>query len=241
LILENDKDAADTYKEWLLALRKRTDVVHFFEKTRAYEYAIQNKVDLFIIDTGPEGSDPEGYEFAERLRKSNTYEMSFIILTSPDTDKKQVAYEGLKCHHYFVKPVEKEEFDRVMSKVLRYRITEEENRRLLFDAKDGAATRLYREQIFWVEINKKVVTVNGRKKELVKLQAHQYPLERLEKKLGDRFMRIRQNLIVNKDYVQSVDYTRRIVKISTGDMPACVNMVFRMGNTYVEKVRLEWE
>jgi len=203
----------------------------------AFEHAMQNKIDLFILSDIRDGDNP-GYELAQKLRRTRLYEMAFIVLTSADQGKENQAYRAVKCYHYFAEPVEEDEFKEILSKLFKYRIKDSRNTYIKLDH-NNKTNRLRLDNIVWVKIEEKNVIVYGKKGVLLIVGAHNYSLDDLEEMLGEEFMRIRQSIIVNKEYIHCVDYTNKLVHLSVSRRDVS-DLVFKMGVTYIKRVREQW-
>ena len=236
LILERDKDKAGKYMKWISEVKKKLHTVHFTDEEQAYAYAMVNKVDLFILSDSAEGS--AGYDLAEKLRKTKRFDMTFIVLISDGANRELEAYRALKCYHYFTEPVEQEEFKAVLSKPFKYRIEESRNAYIKLNH-SNKTSRVKLDNLVWLKIEEKGITMHGKKAILLTVGAHNYALDDLEEILGDGFMRIRQSIIVNKEYIHCVDYTNQLVHLSVSNRHKS-DIVLKMGVTYVKKVKEQW-
>jgi len=238
LISGNNKENASRYKEWIWAIKKGVDIVHFGSEAETYAYAIENKVDLFILGDSIAG-DGSNYNLASKLRGAKSHEMTAIVLISSESDKKQSAYEDLKCYHYFSEPVEEDEFKRILSKPLNYQNKGDKEDYIKLNYRNST-TKVSLDSIVWAEIDNKDIILHGKKSVLMKVSAYHYPLEQLEKILGDGFMRVQQSVVVNEDYIHRVDYTRKLVHVITSKRAINNEVVFRIGSTYVKSVKEQW-
>ena len=238
LILEKDSRTANMYEMWIEELQRKINVQYFSDEAEAYEYAISNRVDLFIL--GDRGSmDMYGYNFADKLRASRVHEMAFIIFVSSEPANKHLAYEDLKCYHYFTEPVNKHEFKRILTKCLKYQITNTKKEYIkLYHNK--ATTKVPLDKIVWLEIVNKHITLHSKESVLMQVSSYHYPLEELERLLGEGFVRIHQSIIINKDYIDSVDYANKMVHVTRSKRSPVGEVQFKMGITYIKKVKEQW-
>ena len=238
LILEKSNETADMYEMWAEELQRKTNILHFSDADEAYEYAMGNKVDLFIIgDRG--GMDMFGYNFADKLRASKVHEMAFIVFISPEPANKRLAYEDLKCYHYFTEPIKKSEFKKILSKCLRYSITNTKKEYIKLYHK-RATTKIPLDKIVWVEIVNKHIILHSKESVLMQVSSYHYPLEELERLLGEGFVRVHQSVIINTDYIDCVDYANKLVHVTRSKRSAVGEVQFKMGITYIKKVKEQW-
>jgi len=180
-----------------------------------------------------------GYNFADKLRASRIHEMAFIVFVSSEPANKHLAYEDLKCYHYFTEPINKHEFKRIISKCLKYQITNIKKEYIkLYHNK--ATSKVPLDKIVWAEIDNKHITLHSKESTLMKVSSYHYPLEELEKVLGDGFMRIHQSVIVNMDYIDCVDYATKTVHVTRSKRASGGEVQFKMGITYIKKVKEQW-
>ena len=228
LILEDDNLTAEMLKRLILEIDKDANVMHCASENEAYELAINNKVSLFIIDVNlMEGGS--GYDFAERIRGVEAYEMTFIIFITSVAEKKSIAYENVHCYEYLIKPIDENALKKTLARILSYKITKDD---IKIPLSKNRRTYIFRpSDIAWVEVGFRDVLVYEPDGEVCKFPSYKYPLEKLHEMLGKGFIRIQKSMLVNKEYVKSVDYTKELLYLDKIEKP------LKMGKKYIGSVK----
>ena len=240
LILDKNKEDVTKYQKWIWEIKKKVDVVHFDNAKDALQCAQDRQIDLFLLS----GSDGDGLQVARSLRQTRTYAMTFIVFISsgadnPDRELEELhCYRDLKCMHYFSDEVDETGFKKVFLKPLRYHIKETKKDYIKLFSRDEY-TRIHLDKVIWVEIEAKNITIYGKHSALLTVSANHYTLDRLEEALGEDFMRIQQSVIVSKDHVSRVNIIKRQVHVIPSNRSAN-EIVFKIGSTYVGKVKEQW-
>jgi len=105
---------------------------------------------------------------------------------------------------------------------------------------NNTTTKIALDKVVWVEIDNKDIILYSKEAVLIKVSAYHYPLEELEALLGIGFVRIHQSVIVNKEHIHCVDYTNRLVHVIRSKRSAAGKVSFKLGITYVRKVKEQW-
>lgn len=228
LILEDDSTTADMLKRIITEINEEINIVHFSNEGKAYEYAVKNTVNLFILDVNLDDGG-SGYNFAERIRKLNQYEMTFIIFVTAVAGKKYLALEHLHCYEYMVKPINEEKLKNSLEKVMKYKIVNHNASIALHKGRRSYIIKLI--DIAWVEVNFRAVTIHRPDNKTYSFPSYKYTLERFQEMPNNNFVRIQKSMLVNKDYIESVDYAKELVFLSTTEAP------LRLGKRYIDRIR----
>jgi len=227
------------YKQLLLEIDSSISITQFTGEDGIDEYVQKNRVDIFIINTILEGEDSgSGYRFAQRLRKEKDYAMAFIIFITTEVDKKLPAYEDIGCYKFFSKPVKRNKLKEALRTIMGFDIVKRENT-ILEVAQKNKAFKLPFKDIVYVDIDKKEIYVHGINGAILfQVSSYRYPLSKIAEKLGTKsFMRIHNSTIVNKSYIDYVDYSAKIVMLK--DVGASKSAL-DIGGSYIEKIKEEW-
>ena len=112
----------DDAPELLLLLRKLVARMGYQVETasgavEALEILSEKKVDLLLTDWSMPGMD--GGELIATIKRDNRLcEIPIIVLTGHDTDTERKAAESVGCDRFLVKPVMRDELQRVINKLL---------------------------------------------------------------------------------------------------------------------------
>lgn len=123
------------------------------------------------------------------------------------------AYKEIHCYGYLSKPYNKEKLTALLSEALTFEQHRDENRNIYLK-KDG---------IFFAKKNQDIVYIKSSAgKMIVKtinddLEISYKSNNRIIKELdSDKFVKCNRSVIVNKDYIQSVDGTNRYIELKNG-------------------------
>ena len=239
LILENNRAFVDMCKLSIEELCYESNIAHFTSEDDAYDYAMINKVDLFILNDRLE-CGCSGYRLAQRLREKELYRMTFTILITDDNiadnDKKLAAYENIWCYKYLSKSIKEEDMKYALKNVLEYIIIRRERPTIVL-YKNNKAFRMNRDDIVWIDIFEKEVTLHGLSGVLFEVSSYKYTLDTLEGMLGSSFLRIKSSTIVSKRYIKNIDFSARVVELEK--VPAD-KAIFKIGSKYINDVRKLW-
>ena len=209
------------------------DVEYFSGEENAFEFAMTEKIDLFVVRIYPVRNDA-GYDFVKRLRTTKAYEVAFVILlTSMDDEAMHSAlYDELNCYRIFSDPIDPNEFKQVLSTVSNYRIVRNDDIEVPFYV-DGGHEPVKIAETMWIGSGdglSSLYMVNGN---ILNLSIRKYSLDVLESMLEEDFVRIKRTILVNKRYIENVDYKKSLVKLKG------IEEAFRIGVTYASRVKLQ--
>ena len=230
LILEDNPLEAKGLELLIYEADNNIDVIHYNNEESAYNYALNNQVDLFIVEIKLKNGC--GYNFAKRIRKLNEHKMTFVIFATYIHDIRSTAFEHIRCYDYFIKPIDNEAFKASLLEILDYEVVQRDPAMLIRENK--ASYHVYHRDIIWIDVDtkNKETLLNLINFNVIKLTSYKYPIKAVEKELGRNFIRIHKSNIVNRDFIEEVgpDW----VRLKNG-------MFFKIGKTYAENVVKRWE
>lgn len=180
----------------------------------AYKCAIEYAIDLFIIDIILEPTkeaDVSGITFANMIRKTDKYKMTPIIFTTSLDDPMLHAYTHLHCYQYFKKPYDIEKFKEAVLTTLQMKIQKYEKEYVYFKI-GGIVYPIKINDIVYID-NKvtslRVRCANGEVLNTPYKSSRQLLLDLN----SNKFLKCNKSMIVNIDYIKSIDYGNSIVNL----------------------------
>lgn len=206
LILEEKTDTLISLESMI---EDRAEIYALSDAQRAYKCAVKNFIDLFIVDVTLEeegGELPPELEFVDKIRDMERYCSTPILFITELQTSKLYTYEKLRCYKMIGKPVQEEQFIRVVEdslSALRY----SGNSNQVFFRGFGVVRGILEEEIVYITAKNHKVFLHmndGREVGLSYMTAQQIQ----EKLKGDNFIQCKRDTIVNRDYIKHVDPIR---------------------------------
>ncbi len=191
------------------------DVIIFSadEVSSAYAIAMENRIDLFLIDiilSTDKPGDVSGLFFAQELRGISRYQFVPIIFITSLEDPKLFSYSQLHCYEYIEKPFDIKKVANTITNALKFPMMADQNKNIYF-RNDGIVYSKCISEIICIENNRRRVTIHCVDDIL------EMPYKTCEKILqeldADCFIQCSRYSIVNKNFIESIDYTNRYIKM----------------------------
>ncbi|MBO5208755.1 MAG: response regulator transcription factor [Lachnospiraceae bacterium] len=206
----------------------RTDVVILSASRReeAEILALNNKVDLFMVDIVLDTSNPgdvSGMKFAERIRAFQQYKYAPIIFITSLEDPKLYAYSDIHCYYYVEKPFDAEKISSVIAEALEFPRREQEEPYIFFRI-DGVLYKKYISEIVYIE--------NSRAGQIIyctsgNLELPYKSMKTILKELdSERFIQCSRFTIINQDYIEKIDIVNRYIQLKD------VEKEIELGNSF---------
>jgi len=209
------------------------DVEYFSDEDSAFEFAMTEQIDLFVIRIYP-GRNDNGYAFTQKLRATKEYQITFVILlTSMDDESLFYSlYDEFSCYKILPDPVDTERFKRVLKTLSDYRVVRSDDVDMPFYI-DGSRETIRTSEVAWIESSDGQLSFHMDSGEVWSLSIRKYPFDVLETTLSDDFIRIKRTILVNKSYIEDVDIRRSLIKLRG------IEEMLSIGVTYVSRVEAE--
>lgn len=195
----------------------------------AYLLAMKNQIDLFMIDIilNPlNPGDVSGMKFADSIRTVKRYQYTPVIFITSLEDPKLYAYSDIHCYYYVEKPYDVKKVSKIISEALNIPPIRKDTQNIFF-RKDGILYKKDISEIVYIEnarIGRIVHFVNGSLK--LPYKSCKAILEELN---SDKFLQCSRYVIVNKDYIDSIDVVNRYIKLKN------MNEQVEVGTTFKRK------
>ena len=228
LILEDNVVAVEHLKVLIDELQVKCEVYSTCDLKDAYQYILENTVDLFIIDIILDTSRPgdtSGLKFVENLRKIGKYEFTPVVFVTSLEDSKLYTYENLQCHRFIEKPFDSNLVKKTIEKCLRFPRKEREKKSLYF-RKDGIVLAVDVENLVYAECINHIMHIHLDNGEILKI-----PYVTLKKLLSDTaeydIIQCSRNTLVNRAFMHNVDSTNRFIQLKDNYGQVEIGVMFR--------------
>ena len=234
LIVEDNEIHMAALEKLLLKI-PNLKIVKAYNMAEACYMLSLSDYDLFIIDiildTKKQG-DVSGVEFAKMLRDNKKYEFAPIIFTTSLEDPKLQAYSDLHCYQYIEKPFDESYVKKMVMEALDFPLRREKKEFAYF-RKDGILYSVRICEITHIILGKPsicIYTTNDC------LRLGYYTASDVQGKLGDNdFVRCNRNTMLNKNYIEYVDFSNGYVKLRN------IEKTFEIGTTCKKRLKEEFD
>ncbi len=181
----------------------------------ACECCIKNDISLFLVDIilQPHNiNDISGIQFVEMIRNMPRYKFVPVIFITSVEDRTYSAYKKLHCYSYINKPLHYIEAEKVIREALEFKHPIDDDKLILQQNK----------KLFY--INKSdIVYIHSKAGKMVittvkdKFDLYYFTCEKILNRLkSNKFKKCKRGMIVNLDYIDSVDYESGLINLTDG-------------------------
>lgn len=219
LIIEDNKAHMDALCKILEDITKDIKIYVAYEADTAYKIALQHHIHLFlvdiILDTHKPG-DVSGLNFSREIRGISKYKFTPIIFITSLEDPKLYAYGQLHCFSYIEKPFRVSQVRDIILDALEFPIKEDYNKSMFFQ-KDGIIYSKRMGDIVYIEISRRKMIFHCIDDKLeISYKSSKEILQDLDSRL---FIQCSRYSIINKMYIEQIDYTNRYLKLQHVEKP----------------------
>lgn len=214
LILEDKKENIDA----LVGLLQGMDLEIYdaTETATAYQIAMERNIDVFLLDIvlkPEEPTDMSGMVFADRIRQIDKYRFTPMIFLTALGDPELHAYKELHCYGYLTKPFHRETLLRLIEEAMTFSQPKEENRNIYFK-KDGLFFAKKAQEIVYIKSSAGKMLVKTINDEMeISYKSNSQVLRELD---SECFLKCNRSVVVNKNYIESIDSTNRYLELKNG-------------------------
>lgn len=219
LILEDQEISRKALKEMILSIGGPGQIV--VDEAASFSMAkslIESDVNYsaFFLDINLDeanSNDMSGMDIAVFIRGYIKYELTPIIMVTSIASLEMEAYRRLHCYQYLIKPYMRVDVENVVKKLLALQNVKEE--KSIVVKKDGINYRIKCNAIVFVKAVPRGICLYL-KKEVMKIPYLTIVklLEQLDK---DEFIQCHRMFVVNKKYIENVDFVNRMIKMEYYD------------------------
>lgn len=213
LIVEDKKAHMDALCKIIHNLHKDIEIFCVDNASDAYKIAMERRIHLFLVDiilNVNQPGDTAGLKFVQEMRGTKKYAFTPIIFITSLEDPKLFSYSQLHCFGYIEKPFSIEQVRKCVLDALEFPVAEDKERCVFF-RKEGIVYAKYLKEIILIE--------GGRRRIIVhcindKLEIPYMTCEEIMKELDSQiFIRCSRYAIINRKFVEQIDYINRFVKL----------------------------
>jgi len=227
LIVEDNQIHADALQKILKEIHNEIDIYYANNIKGALEIALEQHIHLFLLDIVLDVHKPgdvSGLNFARELRGISKYKFTPVIFLTSLEDPKLYAYSQLRCFGYIEKPFMADKVQEIILEALEFPVKEDEDRSVYF-RKDGIVYSVKVKDIVYIQSNKrklKIVCVNDI------LEIPYKTCDEILKELDSQaFVQCSRSGIVNKEFIEHIDYTNRFIKLRNIDEPVEIGIIMK--------------
>lgn len=234
LILEDKAEHMEALNKIVSGLAQDTKIFTASDVRTAYQIIMENHIHLFLVDIilCPERTgDVMGLQFAQETRKIKKYQFTPIIFITSLEDPKLYSYSQLHCYGYIEKPFSPDKVRKMVMKALEFPVEDDEERFVYF-RKDGIVYAKQICDIVYIENIRRKVVVHCKNDILV--IPYKTSEEILREMDSELFIQCSRYAIVNKRYIEEIDYVNRYIKLKYINEPVEIGAI--MKNRLKEKL-----
>ncbi len=217
LIIEDNKACMEALAE----LTRKCDTVGAVfcvdNSADAYKYAMEEEIDLFIVDIVLDGGtahDVSGIVIVDKLRKIKRYEYTPVIFITSLVDEALNAFHKLHCFDYIEKPFDTEKVRKIISAALRAPLCDDRENEVFYYRKDGVLYALNVDRVIYLETSFRSITIYTLD-ETVEL-AYASLKQLMEDLPRKYFIQCSRNVVVNRMFIEYADKANQLIKLRNG-------------------------
>lgn len=237
LIVEDNKVHREALQKIVRDLEQDVEVYLAGNKTDALQMSLEQQIHLFLVDivlNSRKPGDVSGLNFVRELRGISRYKFTPLIFITSLEDPKLYAYTRLHCFGYIEKPFNEEKVRTMIEEALEFPVKEEDDRCVYF-RKEGIVYSVYVKDIIYIQSSNrklKIVCVND------ELEIPYRTCEEMLRELDSpSFIQCSRSCIVNKNYIEKIDYTNRFINLKNVNAQVEIGVIMKKNF----KQRLEGE
>lgn len=233
MILEDQETSRKALKEMIVSTGNHEEIIvdsaASFDEAREFVES-DNVYAAFFLDINLNENDPEdksGMEVAKLIRSYTKYEFTPVVMVTSIAGLEMESYRHLHCYQYIVKPYIKNDVENVVKKLLAMQNKNEE--KSIVVKRDGINYRIKCSAIVYVQAVTRGVCLYL-KRETMKVP-YLTIVKLMEQLDSDEFVQCHRMFVVNRKYIENIDFVNRMIKMSYYDES------IEIGRTYKNKVR----
>ena len=227
LILEDKQCHREALCKILSELEKDIVIFEAENVEEAFQITMKKHIHLFLIDIilcPEQQGDVEGLLFAQKIREIQTYQFTPIIFVTSLEDPKLYSYSHLHCWGYIEKPFDVEKVKQTIMEALKFPIDDDMERSVYF-RKNGIIFAKKVKDIIYIENERRKIIIHCKDDVLdIPYKTCDEILEELDSKI---FIRCSRFAIINKAYIEKIDYTNRYIKLKYIDNPVEIGIAMK--------------
>lgn len=227
LIVEDQKLQMNALCKIINDLHRDIEILCASDQKEAYQIAMEYQIHIFLVDiilTTSQTGDVSGLRFVQEIREVKKYFFTPVIIITSLEDPKLYSYSQLHCFKFIEKPFNAKQVQSCVLKVLDFPVVFDEERYAYF-RKDGIVYSARLLDIVYIENMRRKVIIHCVKEDMeIPYKTCDAIMEELDSEL---FLRCSRYHIINRRYIEQIDYTNRYVKLSGVETPIEIGGVIK--------------
>lgn len=227
LILEDNLQTAQKLARIIkrMEFKVHIEVVNSIEA--AYNIALEKTIDVFFVDiilvtTYP--GDTSGIRFVQNIREVEKYYFTPIIFVTALADPELYAYKNLNCFGYIEKPFEEQQIVKLLKRALFYKTPTNEEKKVYL-RKDGILYSVSIKSIVCIQVrnHKMYIYMDEGEMEIPYKTIKLF----LQENDCDELIQCNRYPLINKEYVENVDFVNRFIRLRGKKDLVEIGMVYK--------------
>ena len=193
----------------------------------AYHISMSKHIHLFLLDIilCPQmQGDTMGLDFAREIRKVKKYQFTPIVFITSLEDPKLYTYSRLHCWRYIEKPFNPQIVKETILEALEVPIEDDKERSVHF-RKDGIIYAVKVGDIIYIENKRRKIIIHCKDEILeIPYKTCEEIIRELDSK---KFVQCSRQMIVNKSYINQIDFPNRYLKLRHVDRLIDISVSFK--------------
>lgn len=236
LVLEDLSAARKSLAHMVRACSEELVVYEFGDMAEAFEFAMENRVDLFLVDIIMKPKVPNdfsGITFAKSIRACPEYASAEIVFVTTLAGLEAELLRMVHCFDYIEKPISEDRVRRMINEVLSKMNGKNTGNEMVFLRKDRVTYPVYQNKIIYVENRKKILYVHTEEEviETPNLSLNKF----LVRVRTQNFASPTKGIAVNVDFIEYIDTTNRFVKMRGLD--TLIDIGARMKKRFLSEIQ----
>lgn len=227
LIIEDNKAHMQALNEIVRNLHRDLQVYCASDVKTAYQLALKNHIHLFLVDiilNTQKPGDVSGLGFAKEIRGITKYKFTPLVFITSLEDPKLYSYSQLHCYGYIEKPFRVAQVRDTILGALEYPLKEDDDRYVYF-RKAGIVYSAHVKDIIYIESSRRKIKIYCTNDELeIPYKTSEEILQDLD---SEAFIPCSRYCIINRNYIEQIDYTNRFIKLKHIDKPVEIGIIMR--------------
>lgn len=227
LIIEDNKTHMAALCKIIEKLSRDILIYSAYDTGQAFRIALEQHIHLFLIDivlNSKKPGDVSGLNFAREIREISKYKFTPLIFVTSLEDPKLYSYSQLHCYGYIEKPFSVAEVRDTILSALEFPVKDDDNKYVYF-RKDGIVYSLCVRDVIYIESSRRRITIHCINDKLeIPYKTSEEILQDLD---SEAFIQCSRYNIVNKKYIEQIDYTNRFIKLKYIDYPIEIGVIMK--------------
>lgn len=227
LVIEDNKAHMEALCKILNDLHKDIQIYCAYDVEKAFQISLEQHIHLFLVDiilNTQKPGDVSGLNFVREIRGISKYKFTPLIFITSLEDPKLYSYSQLHCFGYIEKPFSVAQVRDTVLSALDFP-TKADDERFVYFRKDGIVYSKCIKDIIYIESSRRKIIIHCINDELeIPYKTCEEILRELDSEL---FIQCSRYGIINRKYIEQIDYTNRFIKLRHIDNPIEIGIIMK--------------